>query len=89
VLLEATDPESAVHRGRRRGQEMGVGRMIVQFKSEDELESGEPIGKVFVFDEDDPDVDPLDDWMTLSQARQLAEQRGYEFVDEDEPLDDY
>ena len=64
-----------------------MGRMIVQFKSEDELDSGEPIGKVFIFDEDDPDVDPLVDWMTLSQARQLAEQRGHEFVDEGESLD--
>ena len=49
-----------------------MGRMFVTWKSEGDLPSGEEIGKVFIWDEDDPDVDPLDEWMTHEQAKALA-----------------
>ncbi len=59
-----------------------MGRMIVTWKSEGDLSSGDEIGKVFIWDEDDPDVDPLDEWMTRDQAQRLARVQGYDFEEE-------
>jgi len=59
-----------------------MGRMIVGWKSEGHLKDDTEIGKVFVFDEDDPDVDPLDEWMTREQALALAKEKGYDFEEE-------
>jgi hypothetical protein len=60
-----------------------MGRMIVGWKSEGDSDTGEEIGKVFIYDEDDPDVDPLDEWMTREQAEALAKEKGYDFEEED------
>ena len=60
-----------------------MGRMIVSWKSEGDTDTGEEIGKVFIYDEDDPDVDPLDEWMTREQAQALAKEKGYDFEEED------
>ena len=59
-----------------------MGRIIVSWKGESALDTGEEVGKVFIYDEDDPDVDPLDEWMTREQAENLARERGYEFEEE-------
>jgi hypothetical protein len=57
--------------------------MVVGWKSESDLDDGTEIGKVFIYDEDDPDVDPLDEWMTREQAEALAKEKGYDFEEED------
>jgi hypothetical protein len=59
-----------------------MGRKVVGFHSEDELD-GEEIGKVFVYDDDDPDnlLEEME-WMKISDARKLAEERGYDFEEE-------
>jgi hypothetical protein len=59
-----------------------MGRMIVGWKSETDLPSGEEAGKVFIYDENDPDVDPLDEWMTRPEAEKLAQGKGYDFEEE-------
>ncbi|MFN0154363.1 MAG: hypothetical protein ACKVUT_08275 [Gaiella sp.] len=59
-----------------------MGRMIVSWKSESDLDDGTEVGKVFVYDEDDPDVDPLDEWLTREQAKTLAAEQGYDFEEE-------
>ena len=57
--------------------------MIVSWKSETDVDDGTEIGKkVFVYDEDDPDVDPLDEWMTREQAETLAREKGYDFEEQ-------
>ena len=56
--------------------------MIVSWKSESDVDDGTEIGKVFVYDEDDPDVDPLDEWMTREQAETLAREKGYDFEEQ-------
>jgi hypothetical protein len=60
--------------------EAPTGRIIVQFKSEDELDDGEEAGRVFVFDDGQPDtfLEKVK-WMSLSDAKKLAQERGYEF----------
>jgi hypothetical protein len=60
-----------------------MGQIVVQFKSEEDLPDGEEFGKVFIFDEDDPDAF-LEDvrWMKHSEAESLARERGYDFTDE-------
>jgi hypothetical protein len=62
--------------------------IAVTFKHEDEVD-GEPIGPVFIYDEDEPEdswTGHLDDisgptggWRTLSDARAWAASRGYSF----------
>jgi hypothetical protein len=52
-----------------------VGRMIVSWKTESDTTDGGEIGKVFVYDEDDPDVDPLDEWMTREAQRRSPARR--------------
>jgi hypothetical protein len=59
-----------------------MGRMIVGWKSESDLDDETEVGKVFIYDEDDPDVDPLDEWMTREQAEALAKEKGYDFEEE-------
>jgi hypothetical protein len=69
---------------------------IATFKHEDEHE-GEPIGPVFVIDSENPPTPswerPRDheaegakvevlEWMTLSQARELAERNGWQFEED-------
>jgi len=57
-----------------------MGQMRLDWKSmTDDPVTGEEAGKVFIYDEDDPDVDPLDEWMTRSDAQKLAREKGYPF----------
>jgi hypothetical protein len=58
-----------------------MGKMRATFKGEDKV-GGEIVGPVFVYDEDDPQNAEVLDWMSLSAARELARERGYE-LDED------
>ncbi len=51
------------------------------FKAEEE-EDGEPVGPLWVYDEDDPDDEEEVGWMALSVARRLAREQGFE-LDED------
>lgn len=64
----------------------------VFFKSE-AFEEGENIGKVWILDpekitgqidEKTPGVEMFEQWMSKSQAREIAKQRGLEFYDEEE-----
>ncbi len=57
--------------------------MILGWKSEGDTDTGEEFGKVFIHDEDDPDIDPLDEWMTRAQAEVLAKEKGYDFDEEE------
>jgi len=64
-----------------------VPSIIVTFKREDSVE-GEPIGPVYISDEDHPEAwvgHPYDrdgavgSWMRLSEVREWAAARGYKF----------
>ena len=59
-----------------------MGRIIVGFKDEDEV-NGERVGKVFVYEEEDPDtfLEKVR-WMSFTEAQALAKERGYDFEEE-------
>jgi hypothetical protein len=54
---------------------------IATFKHEDVLD-GEPVGPVFIVDEEDPENVETLDWMPLSAARELAREQGFEFTED-------
>lgn len=57
------------------------GRIILQWRSDEELEDGTEVGTVFIYDDGgDPD-DLLEKvrWMTQADAEKYARERGYEF----------
>jgi len=58
--------------------------MALGFKYEDETPAGESIGPVYTWDEDDPAMPVIEKlgWMTLAQAKALAEERGYAFYED-------
>ena len=60
-----------------------MGRMIVSWKSSVEG-GGMLVGPVWIYDEDDPDVDPEPEWMTCEQAEELARAKGYDFENQDD-----
>lgn len=56
-------------------------RIILQWRSDEELEDGTEVGTVFIYDDGgDPD-DLLEKvrWMTQADAEKYARERGYEF----------
>ncbi len=57
-----------------------MGRIVVEFKSVDEPPDGTEAGKVFVYDDDDPDTF-LEEvkWMTQAEAETFAKGRSYEY----------
>jgi hypothetical protein len=68
-------PEEAVARA------VASGRIVLQWKSGEELEDGTEVGKIFVYDDEgDPD-DLLEEvrWMTRADAEKYARERGYEY----------
>ena len=62
------------------GEATPSGRIVVQFKSSEELADGTEAGKVFVYDDEDPDTF-LEEvkWMTQAEAEKFAKERGYEY----------
>lgn len=55
-------------------------RPLLTFKHEDATPEGEPLGPVFLTDRKHGTVDQ--GWMTLSEARKLARERGYDFSED-------
>lgn len=62
-----------------------MARTVLIFKYEDE-ENGEPIGPAHVVKFDPPsppvDVEDFDHWMTQTEAEKVAQERGYEFMED-------
>jgi beta-lactam-binding protein with PASTA domain len=60
--------------------EAPTGRIVVQFVSEADADDGEEVGQVFIFDDGQPDTHlEKVKWMSLTDAKKLAQERGYEF----------
>ena len=59
-------------------------KAALTFKYEDETPEGEAIGPAVTWDEDDPNQPVLEDlgWMSISQAKALAQERGYAFYED-------
>jgi hypothetical protein len=60
---------------------------LVTFKYEDEEPGGTPVGPVWIdYFGDDPDnperSEQLDHWLTLPDARRIAEERGLDFFED-------
>jgi hypothetical protein len=59
-------------------------KVALSFKCEDYAPEGEPMGPVWTWDEDDPTQRTLEElgWMSLSQAKALAEHCGYSLYED-------